>query len=358
MRGWTAGTPFTLVTRYTLTLEGISAMGRCRRATRPVLLVIFFLTWMHGLTQAAVDAVRPGEVWKDTQGAEIEAHGGGVIRNGGHFYWFGEDRSQGEDPAKRSVSCYVSHDLMRWTSHGDALVLADPEHLGPGWVLERPKVYYAAHTGKFVMYFHLDDRAYKFARVGIATSRSACGPYTFVRSFRPLNQESRDIGQFVDDDGAAYLIFESRPTKGFFIAKLTPDDLGVAEETSFVKAPLEGGALVHLGDWYYVIGSHMTGWRPNPDVYAVAHRLQGPWSSFQDIAPPQTNTYGSQPTMLFKLKGTKKTSVIYMGDIWKPQALWDSRYLWMPLDIGDGRLLLPPPAPWKVAVKTGVTSMR
>ena len=328
---------------------------RCR-SSLPLFFALASLSGcLPAVAQPNSNAVQPGAVWNDTQGAEIEAHGGGVIRHAGRFYWFGEDRTQGEDPAKRYVSCYVSRDLVHWTKHGDALVLADPEHLGPRWVLERPKVYSSGRAKQFVMYFHLDDSRYKLARVGTAVSKSPCGPYTYVRSFQPLGQESRDIGQFVDDDGTAYLIFESRPTKGFFIAKLTPDRLGVAERTSFVPAPLEGGALVHLGDWYYVIGSHMTGWKPNPDVYAVAHSIQGPWSSFENIAPPEANTYDSQPTMLFKLKGTHKTSIIYMGDIWKPHALWDSRYLWMPLDIGDGKMHLPPPAPWKVNVRTGAT---
>jgi hypothetical protein len=311
-----------------------------------------------GFAQAGSNLVRPGASWRDSQGAIIEAHGGGVLRDGDTFFWFGEDRSQTQDPAKRYVSCYASKDLVHWKGHKDALILADPQHLGPHWVLERPKVYHDTQTGKFVMYFHLDNSSYKVAEVGIATSTSACGPYTFVKSFRPLDQESRDIGQFVDDDGTAYLIFESRPTKGFFIAKLTTDDLGVAEKTSFVPAPLEGGALVHLDDWYYVIGSHMTGWSPNPDVYAVSHSMHGPWSSFQNMAPPDANTYGSQPTMLLKLKGSRKTSVIYMGDIWKPHTLWDSRYLWMPLDIGHGKLRLPPPAPWRIQVATGITKVQ
>ncbi len=333
-------------------------MCRCYSPARTAALIVLFLCCVRGFAQNGADVVRPGALWRDTKGAEIEAHGGGVIRHAGKFYWFGEDRSQGKDPAKRYVSCYVSPDLVRWTSHGDALVLPDPQHLGPKWVLERPKVYFDVLTKQFVMYFHLDDGGYKLAQVGIATSHTACGPYKFVRSFRPLDQESRDIGQFVDDDGTAYLIFESRPTRGFFIAKLTPDDLGIAEKTSFVPAPLEGGALVHFGDWYYVIGSHMTGWRPNPDVYAVAHSLHGPWSSFQNVAPPAANSYGSQPIMVFKLKGTRKTSVIYMGDIWKPQALWDSRYLWMPLHIGNGKLSLPAPAPWSVDPATGTTTVQ
>ena len=42
-----------------------------------------------------------------------------------------------------------------------------------------------------------------------------------------------------------------------------------------------------------------------------------------------------------------------MGDIWKPDTQWDSRYLWMPLEIGDGKMSLLPPKAWKVDVQTG-----
>jgi hypothetical protein len=76
------------------------------------------------------------------------------------------------------------------------------------------------------------------------------------------------------------------------------------------------------------------------------------------MAPPEKDTYGSQPTMLVKLIGTRTTSVIYMGDIWKPKMLWDSRYLWMPLTLGDGKLALPEPVRWSVDVKTGVTKLQ
>ena len=61
--------------------------------------------------------------------------------------------------------------------------------------------------------------------------------------------------------------------------------------------------------------------------------------------------------MLIKVVGTKATTVIFMGDIWKPKELWDSRYLWMPLEIGDGKLWLPEPKPWSINVKTGVVSV-
>jgi hypothetical protein len=42
-----------------------------------------------------------------------------------------------------------------------------------------------------------------------------------------------------------------------------------------------------------------------------------------------------------------------MGDIWRPHALWDSRYLWMPLEMGNGTMHLPPPQPWSLNIRTG-----
>jgi hypothetical protein len=51
--------------------------------------------------------------------------------------------------------------------------------------------------------------------------------------------------------------------------------------------------------------------------------------------------------------GTKTTTVIFMGDIWKPRTQWDSRYLWMPLQIGDGKLWLPEQKDWTFDIKTG-----
>lgn len=301
--------------------------------------------------------IDPGAPWVDNRGARIQAHGGGITLYKGTYYWFGEDRSPGNKPDLRYVACYSSRDLAHWKFRGQVLKLADPEHLGVHWVLERPKVFVNSATGKFVMYAHLDDARYKVARVMVAIGNRIDGNYRFVKSFRPLGEESRDIGQFVDDDGSAYLIFESRPTHGFFIARLTGDYTTV-EKTAFVPAPLEGGALVHYGGLYYVIGSHMTGWRPNPNVYATAPSLGGPWSTFQNLAPPDVNTYGAQSTMLLKIHGSKRTTVIFMGDIWRPRALWDSRYFWMPVEMGDGRMHLPAPWPWTINVKTGEVAMK
>ncbi len=305
---------------------------------------------------AAPAVIKPGEPWPDNRGRHIQAHGGGIIKLHDTWFWFGEDRSQGLDPAQRYVGCYSSKDLVHWTFRRK-IVFPDPEDLGPGWVLERPKVFYNAKTKKFVMYMHLDDARYRYARVAVAVSDTVDGDYRFLKSFRPLGHESRDIGQFLDDDGSAYLIFEDRPVKGFHIAKLSEDYLNVEKDVCLIQAPLEGGAVVHYQGLYYALGSALTGWRPNPNKYATASRLEGPWSEFRDIAPPEANTYGSQSTMLLKVEGRKGTAVIFMGDQWKPRTQWDSRYLWMPVEIGGGRLRLPEPAPWTLDVRSGIAAI-
>jgi hypothetical protein len=306
--------------------------------------------------------INPGEIWLDNRGQHVQAHGGGILRAGDVYYWFGEDRSRGLDPAKRYVSCYSSQDLVHWTFRSRVIQLADPEGFGPTWVLERPKVFYNAKTRRYVMYVHIDGPVpgetgdYKLARVGVAISDQVDGDYRYLKSFRPLGHESRDIGQFIDDDGTAYLIFEDRPF-GFRIARLSDDYLSVEREVCLIPLHWEGGAVVHYEGVYYAIGSALTGWNPNPNKYITAQSLQGPWSDPKDIAPPATKTYGSQSSMLLKVVGEKATTVISMGDIWKPEAQWDSRYLWMPLEIGNGRLWLPKPKPWSLDVKSGVAAM-
>lgn len=325
-------------------------------------LVIFTLAALGLLAAEDAVLIRPGEIWNDNRGQHIQAHGGGIIRDAGTYYWFGEDRSQGLDPSRRYVSCYSSRDLVHWTFRNQVIKLGDPEGFGPNWILERPKVFHNPKTRQYVMYMHIDGPmpgetgGYKLARVGVAVSSTVDGDYRYVKSFRPLGHESRDIGQFIDDDGTPYLIFEDRPF-GFRIATLSDDYLNVDKEVCLIPLHLEGGAVVHYQGLYYAIGSALTGWRANPNKYATAKSLAGPWSEFKDIAPPETNTYGSQSTMMLKVTGKKGVTVIFMGDIWKPRTQWDSRYLWMPLEIGEGNLRLPQPQPWTIDVVSGLAKV-
>ena len=310
------------------------------------------------LAAKAAETFTPGELWPDDRGQHIQAHGGGILKVGDTYYWFGEDRGFTNARGLRCVGCYSSTNLAQWTFRNQVFKSRNPEKFGRGWVLERPKVFYNTKTKKFVMYMHIDGAlpgegfGYKLARVGVATCDTVDGDYQYLKSFRPLGYESRDIGQFVDDDGSAYLISEDRPN-GFRIFKLSDDFLSIEKDVCLLPEHLEGGALVHYNDLYYVVGSHLTGWGANPNVYATAKSLAGPWSEFKNIAPPDKKTFGAQSTMLLKITGTKTTSVIFMGDMWNADNLGDSRYLWMPLEIGGGKMALPEPHKWSLDITTG-----
>lgn len=185
---------------------------------------------------------RPGELWKDTDGVAINAHGGGIMFHGGKYWWYGEYKTEGEagNLAQVGVSCYSSDDLYNWKNEGIALAVSDEpgSDIERGCILERPKVIYNALTGKFVMWFHLELKGsgYSSARSGIAVADRPEGPFSFVRSTRavpgkwPFNKDefpdekgflardlesgqmSRDMTLFVDDDGKAYQLSASRIT--------------------------------------------------------------------------------------------------------------------------------------------------
>jgi hypothetical protein len=41
-----------------------------------------------------------------------------------------------------------------------------------------------------------------------------------------------------------------------------------------------------------------------------------------------------------KIKGKKATTYLYLGDQWDSNSLWESRYIWLPMDINDKKKTL------------------
>lgn len=310
-----------------------------------------------GIVRAAPQTITPGTVWRDTEGHVIQAHGGGIVRVGKTYYWFGEDHAKGW--SFQDVPCYSSDDLAHWTFKGYALTRQPSGDLGPNRVVERPKVLYNRRTKTYVMYLHIDDTHYAEAKVGVATSPRVEGPYTYRGSFNPMGHQSRDMTLFQDSDGAAYLVFEDRGEGGGVrIERLSPDYLTVQNDVAVVgtRGGHEAPAVVKIGGTYLLLGSHLSGWSANDNEYATAPSLAGPWSDFKPVAPAGTKTYDSQTALILPVQGSKTTSYIYVGDRWEPSDLGDSRYIWLPLTVGDHSLFLPSDAPWAIDVKTGQVS--
>ena len=74
-----------------------------------VLIGLLPQTLLMGTAHAATVTIPNATQFTDTTGAVVHAHGGGVIKVGSYYYWFGENRN--EDNSFRYVSAYRSTDL-------------------------------------------------------------------------------------------------------------------------------------------------------------------------------------------------------------------------------------------------------
>ncbi|MFJ2929558.1 RICIN domain-containing protein [Streptomyces massasporeus] len=312
-------------------------MRRAYAALLAVCLGLFGALATAGPAQAAPQKITNGTQFTDTSGNPVHAHGGGVLKVGSYYYWFGEHRNA--DNTFRYVDAYRSSDLKNWEFRNHVLTEASDPELATANI-ERPKVMYNASTGKFVMWMHKENGTdYSEARAAVAVSDTVDGAYTWKGSFRPLGQHmSRDITVFVDTDGAGYMISAARENYDLQIYRLTADYTGIA---SLVANPWPGGhreapALFKRGGVYFMLTSGATGWNPNQQQYATATSIAGPWSAMKNVG--DSTAYGSQTAFVLPVQGTSGTSYLYLGDRWGNSfdgTVNDSRYVWLPLTFSN-----------------------
>ena len=93
------------------------------------------------------DAFYPGQVWLDTNGNRIQAHGGSLIYLDGVYYW--------------GVRYYASTDLYNWEDRGLLIppVTDDPNSsLHPTSMMDRPHIIYNARTQKYVCWLKIMEK--------------------------------------------------------------------------------------------------------------------------------------------------------------------------------------------------------
>ena len=301
--------------------------------------------WMAAAANAALPN---GGVWPDSSGVHVNAHGGGIVREGDKWYWFGEHKVAGEagNFAQVGVRCSSSGDLVNWKDEGIALAVSDEvgSPIERGCILERPKVLKCAATGKFVMYFHLElkGNGYESAETGIAQADTITGPYSLVWHGRPLGEMSRDMSLFLDDDGTAYHVFSTNSNRDERIVRLAPDFLSHTTNTCVLGQGhyTEAPCIVKRGGWYYLLGSGCSGWAPNEARYYRAPNIMGPWERVgnpcQGVNPQNRlgpkKTWGAQSAHIFE--GADGTQYA-LFDIWRPKDAIDGRYVILPIDFDN-----------------------
>jgi len=360
--------------------------GRWGQTFLPMVALLVLVGMWSGQVAAGAGTpseLVPGEVWLDTEGHPINAHGGGVLSHDGVYYWYGEFKTGrtylpdcnkswgGTRVDTTGVSCYSSTNLSDWNNEG--LVLSatpnDPAgDLAPGKVVERPKVIYNQQTRQFVMWMHIDSASYGQARSGGAVSSQPAGPFKYLGSFRPnagvwpenatetdkaasstnilardfaQGQMARDMALFVDDDGKAYQFYSSEENPTMHVSLLTDDYLRPAGKFSriFIGRSMEAPTVFKHAGKYFVIASGCSALAPNAARSAVADNPMGPWTELGNpcVGPDADKTFAAQSTFVLPVTG-RDNLFIFMADRWKQWDLPDSRYLWLPLEISaDGK---------------------
>lgn len=298
-----------------------------------------------------------GKIWYDTAGRVIEAHGGGMIQVGDTYYWVGENKDGGTG-IHRSINIYASKDLVNWQLRNDTLSasLTGNQDFGPNKVIERPKIIYNDSTHKYVMYSHIENPFYSYSRIGVATSDTVDGDYTYVNSYSPNNNMSRDSTVFKDTDGKAYLISSGSNNATLYVYRLSSDYLTVeAQVNQFTNQYRESPAVIKKDGKYVFFSSGLSGWATNQNKYMVCDTMAGPctnngtgWTNFGSW-----NTYNTQTTYVLPITSGNNTFYMYMGDRWNGNTLDRSTYVWLPFTVSDLNFSLDWNSRWEMDLASG-----
>ncbi len=345
-------------------------------------------------------SIYPGELWLDDSGDPINAHGGGMVFAKGKYYWFGEKLGEADRLQYEGVNCYSSNDLYNWKKEGIVLAMAKGES-GPfdfEYRLARPKVIFNQMTQQYVMFFRVEKQGMKdVAQVGIATSNGVTGPYTFIKALRPNagkwprnmkhkykksktidddlknignyklrneikqglyvrrdyegGQMSRDLTVFVDADGKAYQIYSSEENMCIHIAELTDDYQGYTGKYIRVFPGEENQAPIVFKhkNKYYMLASAYGQKNESITRSFVSESIWGPWKIIGNSSKGLNAalTFNAQGTYVLPVKG-KEDTFIFMVDKWNSEFPVDSRYIWLPIQIDDERLILNGQKEWKI----------
>lgn len=233
------------------------------------------------------NSIKPGQVWLNTEGKRIQAHGGSVMYVAGMYYWYGENKEKTTGDSliwHWGVRAYASKDLYNWEDKGIIIPL-ETENLDsplhPHAHMDRPHILYNKSTKKYVCWLkvmgHSEDEG-DSQKETILIADNILGPYT---THFPL---------------------------------FSPP---------FVR---EAPAHFRRKGKHYLITSGTTGYLPNPSEVSVADTWHGPFKVLGNpyVGDESNTSFHSQISCIFKVEG-KKDLYIACADRWLPEMM-DLKY--------------------------------
>lgn len=274
------------------------------------------------------NSIRPGQVFYDTEGKRIQAHGAQLWYENGTFYWIGENKDHTTKEGNIwtwGVRLYSSEDFYNWRDEG---LIIEPDEQNENSVfypvrrLDRPHLLFNERTKKYVLWLKFCDEAH----YSVLTADALKGPYTLIKSvYRPYGVKCGDYDLAKDEKtGRAYLYFEVDHTD-VWAAELSEDYTETKGEYSVIFHGLqppfarEGISHCEREGKHYLFSSGMTGYVPNPSEVAVSDD----WlTGFTVLGNPHRNdessaSFNSQISSVFKYPG--KDLYIAIADRWVPE---------------------------------------
>lgn len=274
------------------------------------------------------DSIKPGLVWKDTEGRPIQAHGFSVFYKDGVYYWYGENKEFTEKGGKIwhwGVNCYTSRDLYNWKFE-KLIIPPEPDDptspLNPNACMDRPHIVFCEKTKKYVAWLKIMSQETFRQFMCVMQADNFLGPYEFVRKhYHPLEMDSGDFDLVIRGD-KGYIIFE-RPHFEMICADLTDDFTAVTGKYSThfsgTKPPYTREAPVYFerNGKGYLFTSGTTGYFPNESRVALIEN--GMHGEYKDLGNPHPSdetraSFSSQITDVLKLPG--KDVYIALADRW------------------------------------------
>ena len=308
--------------------------------------------------------------WKDTSGNPIYSQGGGVLKVGGTYYWYGAKYNGAvtyyNNPAAgknggasiSAITCYSSTDLVHWKFEGNAMTTAD---LGGGWA-GRIGVAFNSHTGEYVLISQLNGG------LVFGTSSTPNGHFTKAATQSSIANVSTgmsgDQSVFVDDNGQAYLAFSNKSGRShLYVAQLRPSDFLQVEPAVNISNSSSGGRegnimFKHAGT-YYFCSSDLHGWNASHTYCITSSKVDSGYSSESVMQGTDADfSHVTQTGLAFAVNGTSGSFVMFGGDRWCDFAGNGIGYnQWVPVTFDGTKPIFNSLSQWNVDAAAGTWSV-
>jgi hypothetical protein len=187
----------------------------------------------------------------DANGKIVDAHDGRIIQFGNLFYWYGTryGSTNGFTTANEYV-CYSSPDLTKWKLEGPLL------QEKPEGVYYRPHVVYNRKTKKFILWYNWYPQLWN-GQFGVAVSDRPAGPFKIINDKVAVKHSILgvgDLGVFVDDDGKAYLSYNTISRHKVSVELLNEDyTASTMQGSAFIAEHCEAGSMFKRNGIYYLL---------------------------------------------------------------------------------------------------------